>query len=417
MPSEWYKKFKANEIDPYVNQFKIDQFPEYKSQEISQEELRKKFLDHANSIFQHYSEEKKPLGCLPNYLKGANLLDEFLSERGSYFRLLRFVPQYIFRKNVLKKETKFPGKFGKAISIAKKYNQLEDGNRPLLQATCDAEQDFLSMVVTYIDFAIADETKFDNLFLNRIFKLSKVNSELTIIKNRFQARVDRYEQRKSSDEHLIIPDQPEMKNSPEVKSEVSSISAEPVQRKLKNLDPFPTLFKKNLSRPGMPMQMLSLAEKLQFERADLQRAHKQCQNATARHQLESQLEEVNFKLSKLAASQQIDLSVETKNAPPLETKTEKTFETQRAQAYRVINLYLNDNAWFKNYGKKRAVELWQELSQCQTKLDLEQHIQSFMTTGKTRSDHNCLSFFRSWTLSSGTSETSLRGMFIKAFRP
>ncbi len=87
----------------------------------------------------------------------------------------------------------------------------------------------------------------------------------------------------------------------------------------------------------------------------------------------------------------------------------------RATATRMIECY-KKNIWCGNiYGRQRADQLQAQVDGALTVDELKDIIEKFIITGKTEIDRHCYSFFRSPSRSSGTGESSLRGMMIKKF--
>lgn len=81
-------------------------------------------------------------------------------------------------------------------------------------------------------------------------------------------------------------------------------------------------------------------------------------------------------------------------------------------ALHIITIYLDLISKFNRYGKIRANELKCAILECYKLNDINKVLNDFITTGKTKSDKNASSFFRSSKRCSGTGNSSLRGMLI-----
>lgn len=93
----------------------------------------------------------------------------------------------------------------------------------------------------------------------------------------------------------------------------------------------------------------------------------------------------------------------------------KEFESAKEKIIQQINIYYDSRSCLNFYGRRRAEELKNDVSNCTTMEMLTNHIIQFIKTGQTASDKNLVSFFRSPTRCSSIDSGSLQGRMIDFF--
>jgi len=177
---------------------------------IKDNELRKFFFSQIIRIRDHYQQLGQSIGNLTDYIQCVKLINDELNTyretAWGYTSLIPLAASYI-KDKILGGDPQLPGNFGKAIKLAKSHNQVDpDGKLPLFQITCDAEKDFVRLIVKYLDFCVLSKTKKIKFDQNSIQIGKALPSAEKLIRKRivkFNDRIQRYERSKQVNNHAV----------------------------------------------------------------------------------------------------------------------------------------------------------------------------------------------------------------------
>lgn len=207
--SEWFLNFKKEHLDPMALKFEG-------MQNVFDPNIRRLFLIHAQAILVHYGKEKS--GSVFNLINAVKLvneeLDEYYHSMAGYVGLVRVLPELI--KILANKEVNIKGKLGDAIALARKDNTPRNNRIPLIQVTCQAEQDFVSLVIFYLKQLLLAEKRpiFDsNSFRMAVAIMSPVANKIITL---YEGLIKEYQsQQVNANKENSAPLMPEQSAKPE----------------------------------------------------------------------------------------------------------------------------------------------------------------------------------------------------------